>query len=138
MKIHQFVVLLLVLGYWINAETAPALQGTWLSNAELTIKSIESKKELTDEARAAYVSMFGKMKLTFETDEVIVDHGIPAPTSTVFREHYQIRSSGTDYVVVEFGRSATKTEKAKYIFDDNCIKRKQVNAEWFEYFCKIK
>jgi len=142
MKTLLLIVLTLLFSVPGMADSSQALQGSWLSNAQLTIKSIEEQRQINDEEREALGRLFGKLKLTFGPNTVEVDQGIPAPTTTVFEEPFAVISTGTNFVVVEFGTEETGITQTKYVFEGDCIK---TNVEavlsvknFFEYFCKLE
>ena len=142
MNIHQIAIPIMILGLSSNVESAPNLESTWLSNAERTIQSIESTRELSDEERAVYRRMFGHLKFVFEANTVVVDQGMPAPTETKFEEPYTVIATGSNFIVVDIGTEATGIEQIKYVFESDCIKATikamLPDKKVFEYFCRVE
>jgi hypothetical protein len=134
MKILKFICAVALCGSSSFCLAESPIEGVWISNAERTIKSIKSTKSLSEEQRAVYGRMFGKFKLEFEAEYVVVDRGLPGPPAS-YREPYKIEGSGPDSITVIFGKPDDTPEKVKYYFEDNCIKRQIPGEEWFEYLC---
>ena len=140
MKINLSVLSVFLLGLSGNINSDPSLLGTWQSNAELTINSIESVRDLSPKSREAYGRVFGLMKLTFSENSVVIEEGIPGAEE--FTTSYRITSSGPDHFTVEFGDPDDPVDTAKYLYEDSCIKREfgvgDTKKGAFEYWCKVE
>lgn len=136
------VISVLLLGLSGNALSDTVLLGTWQSNAELTVKSIESVRELSPENREAYGRVFGQMKLSFYEDHVAIDFGIPGAEEA--STSYRVINSGSDHITIEFGDPDDPLgpmDTAKYFYEDTCMKRELgghlLNGA-YEYWCKVE
>ena len=126
-------------GYCRISQTNIILQ-VRQSNAELTLKSIESVNEPSADNREAYGRLFGQMKLSFSEDGVvIVDTGIAGTEK--YSTHFRIVSSGPNHISIEFGDPGDPLDFAEYFYDGLCMKRKFEVGETlkgsFEYWCRV-
>jgi hypothetical protein len=72
MRIISIVLLLLSLPFGLSAQQSKELCiGSWKSNRELTVKTIQLKKEVKPELRQRLDDLFGKMIVTYTGKEVI-------------------------------------------------------------------
>lgn len=120
----------------MSAMGDPRLEGTWRSDADHTIQSIETVRDLTPEERENFRQMFGRMTMSFGPDSVVVDWG--EPRSKVLEVPFEVLESGENHVTVEFhDRQGGAKETVNYLFEGDCIKRRLFPEGWFEYFCKV-
>lgn len=132
--------LVMAVMFLISAESAlcdPRLEGSWRSDAGLTIQSIETVRDLSPEDREDFEEMLGKMTMSFGPDAVVVDWGEPG--AKVMTVPYRVLETGENHVTVEFDdRQGGTTETVRYRFEGDCIKRRLFPEGWFEYFCKVQ
>lgn len=140
MKTSQFLFSVILLSFSGSAISDSSLLGRWQSNSELSVKSIESVRELSPESREAYGRVFGQFKLSFAEDSVSIDAGVSGAEE--FSISYRVLGSGPDHITVEFGDPDDPFDTAKYLYEDPCIKRKIEVGESlkgaFEYFCRVE
>jgi hypothetical protein len=72
MRILSIIIFLLSLPLGLYAQLAKeAYIGSWKSNRELTIKTLQFKREIKPELRQRFDDLFGKMIVTYTGKEVI-------------------------------------------------------------------
>lgn len=137
MKSLLLAAILLLLASQTLSASNEALVGLWKSDSELTIASYKSSKSVSPEGERALDEMFGKLTLNFGSEEVQVDRGIAGVE--VVSTPYRISESDAEHVVIEFiNPDGSIDEIAEYHFEGQCIKRKQPDKEWHEYFCRVQ
>lgn len=139
MKLASPVLLVFLLVHSGSAISDTVLLGTWQSNAELTVKSIESVRELSPENREAYGRVFGQMKLSFNEDHVVIDLGVPGAEQS--STSYRVVSSDSDHITVEFGDVDDPWDTVEYIYEGSCMKSELVGHSFngaYEYWCKVE
>jgi hypothetical protein len=72
MRLSTVIVTLLVSTVGLHAQRAKdAYIGSWKSNRELTIATIQMKREVKPELRQRFDDLFGKMTVTYDGKEVV-------------------------------------------------------------------
>ena len=140
MRLTPCIVSVLLLVLPGSALSEPSLLGTWQSNAELTLKSMESVRDLTPENREAWGRVFGNIEFSFSEDVAVIDLGVPGMEEGISTS-YRVVSSGPDHIIVELGDPEDPLETIEFFYVDSCMKRRLVGYLFegmYEYFCKAE
>lgn len=129
------ITILLASGLAAYAETPSRLIGTWKSNENLTLKSMESTQGIPEKSRAAFRNdFFGKLTVEVKQETFSAYFEGEATESTAKYEVKQIDNNS--FIIKSYDQLIQDYTEQKITFDGDCYYTLVSKWQFKEYFCK--
>ncbi|MBU6953557.1 hypothetical protein [Hahella sp. HN01] len=115
------------------------LVGTWQSNEEMTLRSMEAAPGIPEKTRAFFRSgFFGKLIVVSRENESIAYFVDEKPENLEFIPHVIHKVSDKQFSMEYPGEGAPEHSIRIITLDGDCYSIKDGKWEFYEYFCRVE